>query len=174
MDNQYVSNKFFSAYELLRQNKFVRKARAIVVKDGRLLVIKIEYNDGRVHFLLPGGTVDPGETIRETAKREAFEEYGIIVKPLKNLGKLYYTVNMNLNGVDFKSRVIDFFYICEFVSIDGSSAFGIDGEFSKNDRKYIKTELSLDDLQKIHHKDLNDMDKKNFEKLIHYMEKMVE
>ena len=93
-------------------------------------------------------------------------------KPIKYLGKLYYKVDMELNGERFKSRVIDYFYICQTVSRVDGVEFGVDGEFSKNDRKYTKTSLSLEDLKKINHKDLNDMDKKNFDNLIEYMENL--
>ena len=48
-------------------------------------------------------------------------------------------------------------------------SFGIDGEFAKNDRKYTRTSLTIGDLLKINHNDLNDMDKKNFDNLIQYM-----
>jgi hypothetical protein len=76
---------------------------------------------------------------------------------------------MNHNGEIFKSRNIDYYYICEYVSDANNSQFGIDGEFNKNDRTYTKTTLSINDLTQLNHKDLNDMNKKNFDKLIEYM-----
>ena len=76
---------------------------------------------------------------------------------------------MNYNGENFKSRVIDYYYICQYISDGENLIFGIDGEFTKNDRKYIKTTLSLDEILELNHKDLNDMDKKNFDKLVEYM-----
>jgi len=171
MDNkEYVNNKVLTAYNLFKNNKFSKKARAIVIQDKKLLVIKINYNNGDVHYLLPGGTVDEGETTKQTVVRETLEEYNIITKPIKYLGKLHYKINMEHNGEKFASRVIDYYYICKFISSANESEFGIEGEFTKNDRKYTKTKLSLQDLKKIHHKDLNDMDKKNFDKLIAYME----
>ena len=172
-NNQYVNNKAIVVYNLLKNNKFSRKVRAIVIKDNKLLVIKIEYNNGKVHYLLPGGTVDEGETIKMAVVREVLEEYAINVKPSKYLGKLYYKVAMELNGEKFNSRVIDYYYICEFLSSADGTDFGIDGEFTKKDRKYTKTTLSIDDLLNINHKDLNDMDKNNFNKLIEYMKQSI-
>ena len=171
MDNkEYVNLKALTAYNLLKNNKFSKKARAIVLKDNKLLVIKITYNNGNVHYLLPGGTVDEGETTKQTVIRETLEEYNIHTKPIKYLGKLYYKMNMELNGEKFASRVIDYYYICKFISYASDTEFGIEGEFTKNDRKYEKTTLYLKKWKNINHKDLNDMDENNFNKLINYME----
>lgn len=171
MDNkQYVNNKAVVAYDLLKRGKFSRKSRAIVLKDNKLLVIKINYNNGDIHYLLPGGTVDEGESTLSTAIRETLEEYSVIVKPIKYLGKQYYKMNMELNGIPFQSKVIDYYYICEYISTADNIEFGIEGEFTKNDRNYTKTTLSLEELKTINHKTLNDMDISNFNKLINYME----
>ena len=117
MENkEYVNNKIATAYKLFKNNKFTRKARAIVIKDSKLLVIKITYNDGRIHYLFPGGTVDEGESIKNTASRESLEEYNINVIPTKLLGKQYYNIELNHNGEIFKSRNIDYYYICEYIS----------------------------------------------------------
>lgn len=170
MENkEYVNNKIATAYKLFKNNKFTWKARAIVIKDFKLLVIKITYNNGKIHYLFPGGTVDEGESIKTTVIRECLEEYNINVSPIKLIGKQYYNIEMNHNGEIFKSRNIDYYYICEYVSDANNSQFGIDGEFNKNDRTHKKTTLSINDLTQLNHKDLNDMNKKNFDKLIEYM-----
>ena len=59
--NETNLEKIKYSYELTKQRKFFRKARALVVKDGKLLLIKVDYNNGRVHYLLPGGGVDDNE-----------------------------------------------------------------------------------------------------------------
>lgn len=46
--------------------------------DGRAIVEKAHYKS---YWTFPGGVVDPGETPRQTAVREAFEELGIVVDP---------------------------------------------------------------------------------------------
>lgn len=43
------------------------------VEDGKLLLI-YRFKDGRSFYVLPGGGVEPGETIEEAAIREAKEE----------------------------------------------------------------------------------------------------
>jgi 8-oxo-dGTP pyrophosphatase MutT (NUDIX family) len=47
--------------------------------DERLLLIHERIENGQVHWLTPGGGVEPGETPRDAAVREAAEETGIAV-----------------------------------------------------------------------------------------------
>lgn len=55
-------------------------AVAIVMHEG--LVACIQCSKGR-GFILPGGKWEPGESFAEAAKRELFEETGIIAKKMK-------------------------------------------------------------------------------------------
>ncbi|WP_353648520.1 NUDIX domain-containing protein [Nakamurella sp. A5-74] len=48
-------------------------ARAVVVQDGCLLVIR-RFKDGQWRAVIPGGKVEPGETPAEAAVRELAEE----------------------------------------------------------------------------------------------------
>ena len=172
MGNQdYQNEKARISYELMKNRKLFRKARAIIMKDNKLLAIKVVYKDDRPdHYLFPGGGVDEGETISAAAVREAYEEYGVRVCPVKQLGKQYYSVQMRYNNELFYSKRVEYHYICKLDSIDNNSDFGIEGEFDRVDRTYEKVELSLDDIRKLNHNDLNDMSQKNYEKLIKYME----
>jgi 8-oxo-dGTP pyrophosphatase MutT (NUDIX family) len=47
--------------------------------DERVLLIHERIEHGQVHWLTPGGGVEPGETPRDAAVREAAEETGIAV-----------------------------------------------------------------------------------------------
>lgn len=170
-NKEYQNEKARISYELMKNKKLFRKARAIILKDDKLLSIKVVFKDGRPdHYLFPGGGVDAGETIKEAAVREAYEEYGVRVCPVKQLGKQYYSVQMKYNGESFYSKRVEYHYICKLNDIDNDSDFGIEGEFSRDDRTYEKVELSLDEIKKLNHNDLNDMSKINYEKLIKYME----
>lgn len=51
--------------------------RACIIRNGKVLVLKKQYEDGTVKYALPGGGQHPGETIQETLFRECFEELGI-------------------------------------------------------------------------------------------------
>lgn len=169
MDNvEYENNKIKYAYMLAKNKKFFKKARAVVIDNGKLLVIKVTYLDGtnKVEYLLPGGGVDPNETVKQAVVREAEEEYAVKVKPTKYLGCQYYRVNMNYNGEDFISNRVEYYYLCEVESYDNDEHFGIDGEFSSTDEKYEKIKLSLAELEKISPKQLHNMKPEVYERLI--------
>ncbi|MFN2518484.1 MAG: NUDIX domain-containing protein [Jatrophihabitantaceae bacterium] len=52
----------------------------MIEPGGRVLLIHERIENGKTHWLTPGGGVEPGETPREAAVREAAEETGIAVK----------------------------------------------------------------------------------------------
>lgn len=54
-------------------------ARAIVIKDGQLLVMK-RFKLGKTYYTLLGGTVERGETADIAAVREVMEESGVQVQ----------------------------------------------------------------------------------------------
>ena len=54
------------------------RSAVILLEDGKLALIRRE-RVGRVYYLLPGGGVEPGETLVEAAQREAAEELGLQV-----------------------------------------------------------------------------------------------
>ena len=50
------------------------RATCVVIRDGKLLLVRGE----EPTFMLPGGGVDPGETVKAAAARELLEETGLI------------------------------------------------------------------------------------------------
>ena len=54
-------------------------AKALVIRDGHMLAIKLEDNDG-VFYIMPGGGQHAGELLPAAAEREVAEETGIAVK----------------------------------------------------------------------------------------------
>jgi 8-oxo-dGTP pyrophosphatase MutT (NUDIX family) len=69
-----------------------------IIKDGKVLMTKRE--DFEV-WCLPGGHTDPGESVAETAVREAHEEIGLKVKLTRFVGVYTrvggeYTIHLNL------------------------------------------------------------------------------
>ena len=67
-----------------RATRVVPAASAVVTdEDGRLLLAKRTDND---LWTIPGGTMEPGETIAETAVREVKEETGFDVEVVSLIG----------------------------------------------------------------------------------------
>ncbi len=57
-------------------------ASAAVFRDGRVLLAKRGFAPGLGLWSLPGGRVEPGESVAETAAREVMEEVGVIIEVL--------------------------------------------------------------------------------------------
>jgi ADP-ribose pyrophosphatase len=53
---------------------------AIVIRDGRILLVKRGSSPGKGLWAPPGGLVELGETVREAAEREILEETGISIR----------------------------------------------------------------------------------------------
>jgi 8-oxo-dGTP diphosphatase len=62
-------------------------AAAIIVQDGRLLLVQRRVSEGSLSWQFPAGAVEPGETFEEAATRETAEETGLTVDPLRLLGE---------------------------------------------------------------------------------------
>lgn len=70
--------------------RIVRAAAAVVVReDGRLLLVRRGREPQRGRWSVPGGKVEPGETVAEAAVREAFEETGARVRAEHELGVVH-------------------------------------------------------------------------------------
>lgn len=67
--------------------RIVRAAAAVVVRgDGRLLLVRRGREPQRGRWSVPGGKVEPGETVAQAAVRETFEETGARVRAGRELG----------------------------------------------------------------------------------------
>jgi 8-oxo-dGTP diphosphatase len=53
----------------------------VIVRDGRVLLVRRRTEPLKGEWTLPGGMVELGETLREAVKRECAEETGLIVEP---------------------------------------------------------------------------------------------
>ena len=55
-------------------------ARAVIVEDGRLLIVNA-WPDGKSPLMCaPGGGVDPGQSLPKNLSREVYEETGLTIK----------------------------------------------------------------------------------------------
>lgn len=68
-------------------NKKIRPgAKALIVFQGKILVITEKTSDGATIHDFPGGGIEFGETVTEALIREVKEEVGLDVKPVKPVG----------------------------------------------------------------------------------------
>src|SRR5437763_17125891 len=61
-------------------------AGAVVVYDERVLLVRNRFGVTKGRYLLPAGTIKPGETPDQTAVRETFEETNLHVEVEELLG----------------------------------------------------------------------------------------
>jgi mutator protein MutT len=62
-------------------------AAAVIVDDGRVLMVRRRVSEGDLSWQFPAGEVEPGETAGEAAVREAYEETGLTVRAIGSLGR---------------------------------------------------------------------------------------
>lgn len=86
------------------------ETRAAIIKDDKILLVK-EQLDGK--WALPGGYQDVNVSIRENVIKEASEEAGAVVNPLKVVAVLDYNRHHHVN---FPFGMVKIFVLCEYVS----------------------------------------------------------
>jgi len=104
------------------------RAVAIVIKDGKILLMFRKKGD-RKYYVLPGGGVEGGESIKTAVLRELYEETTIKAK----IDKLLY---QHL----YDERSEQFFYLCKFVSGRAKLGPGIEKERLDNRLEVYKPE----------------------------------
>jgi 8-oxo-dGTP diphosphatase len=62
-------------------------AAAVVIDDGRVLLVRRRVEEGRLSWQFPAGKVEPGESAGNAAVRETLEEAGLAVRAVGNLGE---------------------------------------------------------------------------------------
>lgn len=93
--------------EANRFDKYTRTrigCRGIVLRDGKLLVSREEISD---YWILPGGGLEKGETLKECCAREISEETGCLVEPIEEF--------LIINEYYKEYRYISHFFVCKAV-----------------------------------------------------------
>ena len=86
------------------------ETRTAVIKDNKILLVKEQF-DGK--WALPGGYQDVNMSIKENAIKEASEEAGAVVNPVKIIAVLDYNRHHHVN---FPFGMVKVFVLCEYVS----------------------------------------------------------
>ncbi len=89
-------------------NRQIRNsAKALIIKDGKMLAIRLRDEDGEF-YLMPGGGQNSEELLHETVKREVAEEIGILVEPKE----LVFAIEC-LNEESYHR--VDLVFLCKYI-----------------------------------------------------------
>jgi len=89
------------------ERKIRNSAKALIIKDGKMLATKIKDKDD-VFYIMPGGGQESGETLEEAVRREVEEEFGLLVEPK--------SLEFVIEGVTGESfHRVDLVFLCEYI-----------------------------------------------------------
>ena len=84
-------------------------AKALVIRDGRMLAIKLRDQDGEF-YIMPGGGQKAGELLPAAVEREVAEETGIAVKA----GDVVFVIE----GAEGEPHHrVDIVYLCDYIGL---------------------------------------------------------
>jgi len=91
----------------------------VVVRDGSVLLIRRGKEPLRGRWVVPGGTVELGETLEEALVREMEEETGLVVEPLEIL-TVFDRIQREGDRVVYHYVIVDF--LCRWRSGEAKAA----------------------------------------------------
>jgi len=86
---------------------------AVLIHRGKVLLIRRGKEPLRGRWVIPGGTVEVGETLHEALVREIEEETGIVVRPL-DVVTVFDRIERDAGAVRYHYVIVD--YLCAYVS----------------------------------------------------------
>ncbi len=109
-------------YNLPAGTTFLITLKAIVIKDGKALVLKSTdlASNKATPWELPGGLIEINEEPKEAVKREVLEETGMTVtvnRPIEVHSADYEKFTVK-NGTVYKVRLIVITFLCSWISGD--------------------------------------------------------
>lgn len=106
-------------------------ARAVILRDGALLAVRIRTQEGEF-LVLPGGGQEHGETLTDAVRREVLEELGLAVAPR---GLIYVREYVGKNHA--MQRIHGHFHQVEAVFLCECADFGPLGAGRGRDRRQV-------------------------------------
>jgi 8-oxo-dGTP diphosphatase len=87
---------------------------AVVVEDGRVLLIRRGHEPMKGEWSLPGGALEVGETLLDGVRREVLEETGLVIEPVEMIEVLDRIARDAQGRVRFHYVLVD--YLCRVSS----------------------------------------------------------
>ena len=95
----------------------------VLIHGGKVLLIRRGKEPLRGRWVVPGGTVELGETLEEALVREMREETGLTIEPA-GLLTVFDRIQSGSGRVDYHYVIVD--YVCRYVA--GEARAGSDAE----------------------------------------------
>jgi 8-oxo-dGTP diphosphatase len=92
---------------------------AVLIHDGRVLLIRRGKEPLRGRWVVPGGTVELGETLEQALVREVLEETGLVVRP-REVVAVFDRIHRDAHRVAYHYVIVD--YLCDYVSGEARAA----------------------------------------------------
>jgi 8-oxo-dGTP pyrophosphatase MutT (NUDIX family) len=118
--------------------RFKGQRVAVIILDGRKILLIHRFRDGNDYHVIPGGHVEPGETLEETAIREIKEETGFDIElgekiwEFENLGRpeFYFLANsfrgqLQLGGPELEKMSSQNSYQLVWIGLDELPAINL-------------------------------------------------
>lgn len=85
----------------------------VVLIKGRVVLIRRGKEPFRGRWVIPGGTVELGETLQDALVREMHEETGLVVRP-REVVLVFDRIHREHGAVQYHYVIVD--YLCDYVS----------------------------------------------------------
>ena len=92
---------------------------AVLIHEGKVLLIRRGKEPLRGRWVVPGGTVEAGETLEDALAREVLEETGLVVRP-REVMLVFDRILREGDRLDYHYVIID--YLCEYVAGEARAA----------------------------------------------------
>jgi len=109
------------------------RVRAIIIHEDNLLTMYRE-REGNMFYTFPGGGLEGNESEEDCVVREVYEEFGIVVKPVKKV----YTYQNKHN--------IEYFYLSEWISGEFGSGDGEEFHNNQINGLYVPKMIKISDI----------------------------